>query len=504
MANIPLSKFVDISSVRQSGAAVPRREFVARIMTNSEFIQTGGVTSFSSLEEVATLFDTTSEEYRRAQFNFGFISRLATSPRRFELARWVENDVEAKIFGSRDTKNLGDFTSISDGSMVLVIAGVSRSLTGLDFTGDASLSAVATTLQTAITASGGSQFTGATVVYNALTNSFDFTSGDTGAATIAVFEGGSGTPVAALFGWTDLTTVVSDGAVAQTPVDAVSGSADVSNNFGSVGFLDSLNWNLTQVTEIANWIHSENVSYQFHVPVTEANALSYSNALTNLSGTGLTIQFSGTGNEYHEMMPMVLLASTPYERANASQNYMYTQAALTPTITDNVTANQLDALRVNYYGRTKVNGVAQDFYQRGYLQGGDTAPINMNIFANEQWFKDAIATSILSLQISQGISADDDGLAATNGVITGNIEQAKENGTITVGRDLNDVQIQLIGSITGDPLAYQDVEATGYWLQLSLVQRTVNGIPEWEIDYILVYLADAVVRKVNGSHTLLT
>jgi len=76
---------------------------------------------------------------------------------------------------------------------------------------------------------------------------------------------------------------------------------------------------------------------------------------------------------------------------------MYQQGDLTPSVTTNALADLYDPLRVNYYGQTQTAGTNISFYQRGVLMGGDTAPVDMNVYANEIWFKDAATTAILAL-----------------------------------------------------------------------------------------------------------
>ncbi|WP_259341471.1 DUF3383 domain-containing protein, partial [Bordetella avium] len=73
-------------------------------------------------------------------------------------------------------------------------------------------------------------------------------------------------------------------------------------------------------------------------------------------------------------------------------------------------ADFYDARRVNYYGQTANAGQSLSFFQRGYLMGGATAPLDMSVHANEQWLKAYLTSEIMSLFLTVGrIPANNDG-----------------------------------------------------------------------------------------------
>ena len=497
---ISQSRYIDITSGVGGGSPVPRRELIARLFTTNELVPTGGVVSFSNAEAVSTYFGAASEESSRATYYFGFVSKQVTSPQRIDFASWVSADAEPKIFGATGGQSVASYTGISDGSLVLTIGTTVLDLTGLDFSAASSLADVATVLQAGIRTGTGTVFTGATVAFDATRGSFNLVGGETGAATIAIDEGSAGTSVSALIGWDSLTAILSSGATAQEPVEAASDSAQVNNNFGSFTFMQGLSDD--QITAVSSWNHTQNVVFQYHVSTLEADASDFFDALNGFSGTGLTLR--GQSGEYHEMLPMAVLASTDFSRRAASQNYMFQRdARLTATASTDALADALDAVRTNYYGETQTAGQLRAFYQRGYLMGGANAPIDMGIFANEQWFKDAAAAELLTLlEVSPGVSASDIGRGQILGSVQSVIEQATINGTISAGRTLNTSTRQLITSLTGDENAFQQVETIGYWIDAQITSDTVNGIEEFTAQYTLIYARDTTIRKVEGSHIL--
>jgi hypothetical protein len=167
-------------------------------------------------------------------------------------------------------------------------------------------------------------------------------------------------------------------------------------------------------------------------------------------------------------------------------------------------ANVLDPARVNYYGETQSAGTSLAFFQRGVLCGPSTAPLDMNVHINEQWFKSALQADYINLLIAIGsISNDDDGRGAVLGVLTNKCVQAKRNGVIRVGKQLTTLQQLAVTSLTGDPDAWRDVQTNGYWADVQIIEETgPSGTPEYVALYTVAYAKNDVVRKIVGSHNL--
>lgn len=497
---ISFRKYVDIVSGIGAGAAVSRRDLIGRIFSTNPLIPTKSLIEFDDIESVLAYFGSTSEEYKRAAFYFGWVSKNITRAKKIAFARWADVAVAAQIFGDTDQKVLATFTAISDGTFVLNVGEQSATVTGVDLSGAASLAAVAALIEDAIQLEAGTQFVDATVVYNATRGSFDFTSGDVGTAAISVEAEGTGTDLLGPLGWTGTGAILSDGAAAESITDVLTESADASNNFGSFLFIPALT--IEEIEEAAIWNTTQNILYMFMVPVSDANADAYSTALVDYSGVALTL--SEVADEYPEMIPMIILAATDYTAINSVQNYMYQIFGVTPGVTTTLQSNALDALRVNYYGRTQTAGQQIDFYQRGTLTGLPVSPSDMNVYANEIWLKDAVGAAIMELLLALAkVSANAKGRIQIMSQIQSVVAEALRNGTISVGKLLNNTQKLYISEITGDPDAWQQVQTIGYWLDCEM-QRVVNGdVVEFKAVYTLVYSKDDVVRKVEGRHVLI-
>jgi len=343
----------------------------------------------------------------------------------------------------------------------------------------------------------------AEVFWNSALGRFEFTGGVAGAVTISVQTGNAGVSISAKLGWIydpalspTNTLIITNGADEQTVVEAVTLSANTSTNFGSFLFQDSLT--LEQLEELGQWNTEQNVLYMFMVPVLMANIDSYFIALNAFSGVAITLSESDT--LFDEMIPMMILAATDYTAANSVQNYMFQTFGLVPEVTTDEVADTLDVLRINYYGRTQTAGQFLDFYQRGVLMGLPNAPLDMNTYANEQWLKDAATAAIMTLLLALSkVSANVQGRSQILTILQQVINQALNNGTISVGKRLTTSQILYITEITNDANAWYQVQNIGYWVDC-VIEITADG---YVANYILVYSKDDVIRKVNGQHVLI-
>lgn len=497
---ISFQKYVDIVSGVGGAVQVALRELIGRLFTTNPLLPTKSYIEFTDLASVGVYFGTTSVEYLRALFYFSFVSKQTTNAKKISFARWADADTAPLIFGESDDYLIGTFTPILDGAFSLTLGADTEIITGIDFSADLSLADIADALETAIQAANvAAMWTGATVVYNAVDKRFEFTGGATGANVILVADAGSGTEIAGLVGWLNTGTILSDGVVEESITDVLTESAGASNNFGSFIFQPALTDD--EIVEAAGWAKAQNVRFQFYQAVLEIDASDTYDLVKDIGATGIMIKDASTPNEYPEMMPMIIMAATDYTRRNANQNYMYQQFAISSTVTDTTTSNTLDALRMNYYGETQQAGRLLAFFQRGLLMGLATDPLDMNIFANEQWFKDSAGVAIMNLLLAlSAVPANDDGRAQILGVLQGVIDQALFNAVISVGKPINDTQKAFIESITNDPNAWRQIQDIGYWRDAVITEDTPG---EFVATYLLVYGKADTIRKVEGTHTLI-
>lgn len=109
--------------------------------------------TYTTIEGVAADFGTTAPEYKAAALYFG----QDPQPSTLMIGRWISTASAGENIGGFLTptqQSLANFSSITNGGMVIVVDGTTKTLTGLNFSGATNLNGVATIIDTAL--SGGS------------------------------------------------------------------------------------------------------------------------------------------------------------------------------------------------------------------------------------------------------------------------------------------------------------------------------------------------------------
>lgn len=498
---ISLNKYVEITSGVGGGGAVRQRDLIGRIFTSNPRVPSDSYIEFTTSDDVRAFFGSASEEYARALFYFSWISKLIVAPQKLSYARWANVASAPRIYGAKIGTTLAALKAIVAGTLTIQAGENTNVLTSITFASATSFADVAAALQTALRATTGAQFATAIVTYDALAGAFNFTGSVAEAAPMAVIQTGLSTDISNAIGWGP-TAVFSPGVDVTSLTDTLAVNSDVSNNFGSFLFMPTLTDD--QDIEVATWNAGQNVMFMYCDRLNDTNMVARSAALIGVAGWAGT--YAPLAGEFDEMCPMIIMAATDYSKRNSVQNYMYQQFNLTPKVTTTPQSDQLDLLRVNYYGVTQTAGQLVAFYQRGVLGGGSTAPVDMNTYANELWLKDRARSDILSLMLSLArISANVEGNGQIIGIVQqGAVNQGLFNGTISVGKTLTTVQKLYIAQITGDDLAYSQIQGIGYWLTCDMQSYvTQDGRTEYKAVYTLVYSKDDDIRKVEGTHILI-
>ncbi len=505
---ISQSRYVSIVSGVGAGATVPQRQLIMRLITQNATLPPGIVAQFANSSSVGSYFGQQSEEYKRAQAYFAFISKSILSPQLVSFARWVNSAIAPMVVGDAVTKSLASIVAIVAGTLTVNNGVTPILISALNFSTATTLTQVATVLQTALQANADPQLVGATVTYNTNTNQFVLTGTVTGTGSLSVSATGLTSDVSQLLGLATGGTTLVAGQAADTPDIAVAKSAAISTNFGSFAYCTpSVPITNTQVAAIGAWNDAQNNMYLYSVPTPLSNLQTLYALVKGYSGLALNVISTTQPNDYIEQSPCEILAATNYNNPNATQNFMFYQFANRNTVvTDDNTANTADASRGNYIGATQSAGAVLAFYQRGILCGGSTAATDMNTYCNEMWLKSAISAQILSLLLNVPIvPASPIGQGQILGVIQSQVDLAKTNGTISPGKPLSAVQQQYITQVSGDSNAWRQVQTIGFWLNVTFSSYTNSNtqLTEWQANYTLIYSKQDAIRLVTGSDILI-
>lgn len=491
---ISQTKYINIVSAVGGAAQVSQRDLIGRVFVNNYLVPTGQVVEFSggasnALESVAAFFGTTSMEYAFAQQYFQSNAKNATAPSKISFARHTDMATPAYLIGARNASTLSELQALSNGTLNVVINGTAKSDITVNLSEATSLVGVAQKITAAIAGE-------AACVYDALRGRFELQTLETGAGQTLGYATGT---VAEALGWTENVAILSDGAAPKTPVETVTESTKVSNNFFSFCFL-GIEVSQAEATAIAQWVHAQNVRYMYSYtlrPGTVGKILAED--LASFDGIALTLdKFSANAG----FMPMSRIAAIDWTQPNAIISMNYQQfAGVSPSVQDDAEAKEYDALGVNYYGTTQQAGQMVSWYQPGVLQGSIK---DMGVYAAEAWLKDSAFTNILNLRLGlNSLPANDTGTGLVVSAIMQTVNMALYNGTIMPGKVLDNNDKAFIMQITGNPDAWQAVQSGGYYLTADVQKYTENGTQKYKISYLLVYSKGDSVNYVDGRDILI-
>lgn len=494
--SIKITRYVLITSGVIGATSVAQRALVGRRFTTDPRVPFGTIVSVGS-GGADDYFGTTSPEAAFARQYFSYVSPAPVSQaQELQFAAYAPSGRGAAVFGDSDIGTLAELAALTAATLTVNLNGADIVTGAIDLSTATSYANVVTLVNAALAATVGLE--DVTIAFSALDSRFTLSRATIEPSTMTV----ASDVLAGLLGVSGNAAIASPGVAPQTPLDAFIMAEQVTDSFGSASFAEADLPTPEAAVALATYVAGENVKYQLYVVVNRTNFADFSEALIGIQSVGLIL--NSTDGEYKEALPAAIMAATNYDRRNATVNYMFRQAAFTGDVTTDADANMFDAARVNYYGTTATAGQNISFFQRGYLTGGATAPIDMGVHANEQWLKAFLTSRFMSLQLSVGkIPANIDGIAMIKGQIAEGVTQAKFNGTISVGTDITAVQQAAIAQVTGDPLAWQDIASGGVWYDVIIVQNTgPSGATEYVAQYTLVYKKMDVVRRVDGSHNL--
>lgn len=495
---IEQSHYIKITSGVGGSNNVRSRELILRIFSVNSLIPGDSILEFTSADDVGKYFGTDSEEYKRTVKYFGYISPSIVQASKISFARDQNTASAPMVIGASGSYQVDTLKSLS-GTVSGSVGDSAFTTSSISFSSAESLAGISLALQSALRAVSSIDILSAvTVSYNSAKARFEVVAGDNESVAIKF---NSGTIADALGLSTG--TVIQGGAAELSESESVAAADDISTNYGSFLFLRKLT--LAEIVALASTNAAKNIAYMYLIGCTESEAAEYSSALLSIGSVGVTL-ISDDNTDYDDQIPGTLLAATDYTKTNGVISYMYKQlSGVTPKITTTDNAKKFDNLRINYYGRTQSAGQFIDFYQRGVLMGGATAAVDMNVHGNEQWLKDSCAVSLLSLQLSLNrISANNSGRGKIIATLQDSVDTALNNGTISVEKTLTTQQKLYIAQLTGDDLAWQQVQNIGYWLDAVISQYvTEDGRTEYECIYTLIYSKDDVIRRVQGTHVLI-
>lgn len=485
---ISQSKYINIVSSLGGGVSVSQRELIGRVFTSNPLVPTNKVLEFSggattALASIAEYFGSTSNEYAFAKHYFDFTTAANTQPKKLSFARYnAGTALSAQLFGSV-LPSLTALQAITAGTFNITVGETDIALDNVNLSSALSLAEVATLLETALDGAVDS------VAFDSSSSRFVITS-----ATDLSYATGS---IAVALGMVEGEGILSESEAAKTAMETVSASAELSNNFFSFCFLDTLT--TADITAIAEWVDTQNVKYMFSVSVNDSNYSEIRTAVKDYDGVALTYDIQ---NDYAQFMPMSAFAAVDYTKPNSSMDVFYKRFdGVVPSVTTNAKRFVLDPLRINYYGATQQAGQIVSFYQDGVLQGSIPS---MTVYANEAWLKDSFITNILNLRMGlDSLPANNTGKSLVLSSLMETVNLALTNGVVLAGKELDASQKGFITTITGDEDGWIAVQNSGYRLSAEIEKYEEYGLTKYKISFLFVYSKGDTINYVDGRDILI-
>lgn len=456
-------------------------EFNALFLTSNADIPTSQyVLQFGAPEDVGAYFGLSSDEFRLASRYFqGYDSSFA-KPSKLYFAPLAASAMSAFVRGGKSGA-LADIQLITSGTINITFGEYTAELDSLDFSAATSMSAVANIIQTALQAyqiSGSvpDEFATATVVYSSVFAAFVITSGVAGEDTNVAFPTGS---IVDLLALTESTgAVLSPGCEYTAPEENMAKICTKTQNF--VTFMSVNALDAAQTVAYAGWAASKGVDYLFvywdddPTNTTQSPVGTISQALADANAGACAGIYGGA--EYAAFLCSVA-SCINYNRAGGAITFKFKkQAGLPALVHDATTANNLDALNLNYIGDNATRNDDFVFLAQGKMFGDW---VWIDTYLNAVFLNNAIQTACMAgLTQSSRVPFTESGYTQVRAWIQDPVTRGLRAGVIETGVAINELQRTQLMRETGG------IDISSYLIN--------DGY------YIMVHEADAAVRQARG------
>jgi len=449
MAGLSVGRLIRVV-INLAVLAAQRRGFgTLLIMGDSSVIDaTERIRTYTTLEGVAADFGTSAPEYVAAALYYA----QSPKPLLLSIGRWLRTASAARLRHGILTvgeQAMANWTAITTGSTKITIDGVLKTLSALNFSTDTNLNQVATRITTALAGAG-------TVTWDG--QRFVTVSATTGVTSTLTYYSatGSGVDISALLKGTVATALSpTNGAVAETPLQAATALADLTTSWYGLMFAASVMPTVDQSLAVSGFIEAASVSRLFGY--TDTNTLALDAAYTTdfgsqakaLSRRRTVTQYSA--NAYAIASYFGRAFSTNFDANRSTITLMYKQepGIVAETLSE-TQANTLKTKRINVFVNYN-NDTA--IIQYGVMSG----PAYFDEMHGLDWFQDALQNSLYNLlyQTKTKVPQTDAGMNQLVNVAASVCEEAINNGLVAGGQ------------WNGDPfgqLAQGDTLSEGYYI----------------------------------------
>lgn len=479
MSSIPASNIVQVNpGVIDAGGASLVLNGV--MLTENTAVPIGTVQSFPSATAVSNFFGANSTEANLAAVYFQGRNNATVRPGSLLFFQYAATAVSGYLrSGSLNSLTLADLKATSGTMTVTVDGGSPNTSTTINLSAATSFSNAATIIAAGFTA------LGATISYDSVRNAFVFTSSTTGATSSVSF--GSGTLADALFFTQATGAVTSAGAAATTPTAAMNLLVQKTLNWAA--FMTVFEPVTSDKILFSSWTSGQNNRYAYvgwdtDITVTETPPATaswmYSVTQSNYSGT-----FPVYLDPAHAAFVLGVTASLDFSRTNGRITYAFKYLdGLTPSVTDETTAANLQANGYNFIGQYATANAEFTFLYPGTVSGIFK---NMAPYVNQIYFNSQLQLAGMKLLTAiNSIPYNAQGYSLIASAFADPITAALNFGTIRTGVPLSALQIAEVNNAAGTKI--DDVLSTrGWFLQIlpaTAEVRVAGGSPPCSLWYM--------------------
>ena len=409
-------------------------------------------------------------EYQMAQVYFAGFTIGTQTPQALIFSRYASVACPAFLNGAAMGLTLAQVQAIVSGTLSITIDGVVKSFAAVNLSAATSLSNAAALLTTALSLAGS-----AAVTYSSLLGAFVVTSGTTGATSTMTYA--TGTLAATLGLASGNGGTLSQGSAAMVPGTAM--TALVAQTANWAGFSTAFEPIDTDKQAFATWTAGTNGQFYYAPYSTDATA---KGAHGSYVGFGYWLQqnsVSGTAcflSALESAFDLSLTASTNYNVTNGRLDHSYktSNAVIPPSVTDSVTAANVIANGLNYYGSYATAATQWNILYPGQISG---SYLQIGAYVDAIWLNANIQLAEMGMFTgANSIPNDPAGYTLIKAALKTLFAQALNAGVIQTGVNLTSTQIALVNSQAGKNIA-PILNAVGWYLQVLPAPTPVTTPP---------------------------
>jgi len=478
--SIPLSNIAKIipGVLAASGSAL---DLNGLILTDSEYAPAGSVLTFTSADDVATYFGSSSTEASMATIYFKGYKNSSRTPGNILFSRYNSTAIAAFLrSGSLSSLTLAQLKLLS-GVLTLTIDGTEVTSSTISFSSVTSFDNAASDIESAINSSDSS--VQVTVSWDTTTKAFIITSNSTGAESTLTYATGTLSESLNLTSATG--AALSQGADAAVVSDLFTAIKAKSDDWA--GFTTSFMPDDDEALAFSSWVNDQTNRY-FYVLI-DSSGEALNNGSTSClayqvisAGYGPVVPVYGT--QTHAANVLGYVASLNFDQLNGRRSLAFRVLdGLLSTVDSNADYSALIANGYNFYGTYAANNISTEQWYPGSVTGDY---LWLDALAGQIWLNANLQSDVITLfQSEVYLPYATAGHAAIESCMTSTIEQFKSWGGISTGTTLDDSQITAIKNAVGSDVS-STLTSKGYYIYIgpfTAAMRAARTSPECYLWY---------------------